>query len=154
MELMKRTSNESYSYNTVNHYFNNKFNFLTMKFLKCVLIYVLIVTAFDCMARDEASLNLHFPGHTHGSMPMPAEMPDVYYNNVSQTIIIDGTGEVDYYDVEIMSLTTFDVVISTQVNGYYDTIDISSLPDGEYAITIDAPTGNSFEGRLDNNIKD
>jgi hypothetical protein len=73
-------------------------------------------------------------------------MPDAYYNNVSQTIIVDGTGEVEYYDVEIMSLTTFDVLISTQVNGYYDTIDISSLPDGEYVITIDAPTGNSFEG--------
>ncbi len=82
----------------------------------------------------------------HSNIPMPADEPDVYYNDVSQTIIIDGTGEVEYYNVEIMSLTTFDVLISTQVNGYYDTIDISSLPDGEYVITIDAPTGNSFEG--------
>ena len=84
----------------------------------------------------------------HSNIPMPADQPDVYYysNNVSQTIIIDGTGEVSYYDVEIMSLTSFDILISTQVNGYYDTIDISSLPDGEYVITIDAPTGNSFEG--------
>ncbi len=86
------------------------------------------------------------PTENHHVIPIPAEMPYVYHNNVLQTIIIDGTGEVEYYDVEIMSLTTFDVLISTQVNGYYDTIDISSLPEGEYVITIDAPTGNSFEG--------
>ena len=97
---------------------------------------------------DEEVINMqHIGNHgTHFNIPMPAETPDVYFNNVSQTIIINGTGEVEYYDVEIMSLTTFDTVISTQVNGYYDTIDVSSLPEGEYAITIDAPTGNSFEG--------
>ncbi len=86
------------------------------------------------------------PTENHHVIPIPAEMPEVYYNNVSQTIIIDGGGEVSYYDVEIIDLTSLDTVISTQVNGYYDTIDISSLPDGEYVITIDAPTGNSFEG--------
>ncbi len=108
----------------------------------------LLTCVFFAFADDQvAAINLSHKGHDgHFNYPMPAEMPDVYYNNVSQTIIIDGTGEVDYYDVEIMSLITFDVVISTQVNGYYDTIGISSLPDGEYAITIDAPTGNSFEG--------
>jgi hypothetical protein len=51
---------------------------------------------------------------------MPAALPDVYYNNVAQTIIIDGTGEVEYYDVEIISLTTLDTVISTQVNGCHE----------------------------------
>ncbi len=111
-----------------------------------LFILVFIFSSFVCMARDEENINLHFPGRNHNNIPIPAEMPDAYYNNVSQTIIVDGTGEVEYYDVEIMSLTTFDVLISTQVNGYYDTIDISSLPDGEYVITIDAPTGNSFEG--------
>ncbi len=113
-----------------------------------LFILVFIFSSFVCMARDEASINLHYPGggHSHYGIPAPAEIPDVYYNDVSQTIIVDGTGEVNYYDVEIMSLTSFDVLISTQVNGYYDTIDISSLPDGEYVITIDAPTGNSFEG--------
>lgn len=96
----------------------------------------------------EAQINLqHKKTHDgHFNFPIPADQPDVYYNNVSQTIIIDGMGEVNYYDVEIMSLTTFNVVISTQVNGYYDTIDISSLSVGEYVITIDSPTGNSFEG--------
>ncbi len=95
------------------------------------------------------AINLQHLGYGHDNhfnFPVPADQPDVYYNNVSQTIIIDGGGEVNYYDVEIIDLTSLDTVISTQVNGYYDTIDISSLPDGEYVITIEAPTGNSFEG--------
>ena len=117
-----------------------------MKTLKIFLIIVLAISSSVALARDEASINLHFPGHNHYNMPIPADMPDVYYNNVSQTIIIDGTGEVDYYDVEIFSVTSSTTVISTQVNGYYDTIDISSLPDGEYGIIIYSPTGNIFDG--------
>ena len=85
----------------------------------------------------------------HYELPVPADQPDVYYDTVNQQIIIDGTGEVNYYDVEIASVSTWTVVISTQVNGYYDAIDVSSLPTGEYCITIDSPTGNSFEGFFD-----
>ena len=82
----------------------------------------------------------------HGQYYIPADQPDVYYNNGTQVIIIDGGGEVTYYDVEIESMTTWLTVISTQVNGMYDTIDISSLTPGEYMITITSPTGHEFEG--------
>jgi len=118
-----------------------------MKYYRFLLFLLTAVTAINyCVAEDV--INLKDIGHQgdHFNHPVPAEQPDVYYNNVAQTIIIDGTGEVEYYDVEIISLTTLDTVISTQVNGSYDTIDISALPDGEYGITIDAPTGNTFEG--------
>ena len=62
------------------------------------------------------------------------------------TIIINGGGEVSYYDVEIAPTSTFVPVISTQVNGYYDTIDVSSLPAGDYVITIYSPEDNTYEG--------
>ncbi len=111
------------------------------------LCIILTLFATQIYANNEQIvIALEHKGGYHSNFPVPAEMPDVYYNNVSQTIIIDGTGEVEYYDVEIIDLTSLDTVILTQVNGYYDTIDISSLPNGEYVITIDAPTGNSFEG--------
>jgi hypothetical protein len=84
--------------------------------------------------------------HNHLDHPIPADQPDVYYNNGTQVIIIDGGGEVTYYDVEIESMTTWLTVISTQVNGIYDTIDVSSLTSGEYMITISSPTGHEFEG--------
>ena len=117
-----------------------------MKQFKTLFILLFSVTSLVCLARDEASINLHFPGGGHYNTPIPADMPDAYYNNVSQTIIIDGTGEVNYYDVEIISLTSMNTVISTQVNGYYDTIDVSSLPEAEYGIFIYSPTGYTFEG--------
>lgn len=85
----------------------------------------------------------------HSELPIPADQPNVYYDTVNQQIIIDGTGFVSYYDVEICSVVTWDMVISTQVSGSYDTIDISSLPTGEYCISIDSPAGNTYEGFFD-----
>ena len=84
--------------------------------------------------------------HNHYDSPIPADMPDVYYNSSAQQVIIDGTGYVSNYDVEITSQSTWDVVVSTSVNGSYGTIDISSLPDDDYIITIDSPLGNTYEG--------
>ena len=121
------------------------------QFLFLCLVFALLPTVCMARDRDEESINLHYPGHhgTHYEYPVPADQPDVYFDTVNQEIIIDGGGEVTYYDVEIASVSTWTVVISTQVNGYYDTIDVSSLPTGEYCITIDSPTGNSFEGFFD-----
>lgn len=97
-----------------------------------------------------AAINLqHKNQYDHFDLPVPADMPEVYYSPVNQEIIIDGDGVVNYYDVEICSATSWNVVVSTQVNGSYDTIDISSLPTGEYYITIDSPTGNTYEGFFD-----
>ncbi len=94
---------------------------------------------------DEINIQLGHP-HNHFDYPIPADQPEVYYNIENQIIIIDGGGEVTYYDVEIESLTTWLTVISTQVNGTYDTIDVSSLAPDEYCITITSPTGHEFEG--------
>ena len=85
-------------------------------------------------------------GGTHLEYFVPADMPDVYYDEDNQTIIIDGGGEVTYYDVEIASTSSSVPVISTQVNGYYDTIDVSSLPQDEYVITIYSPEDHTYEG--------
>ena len=92
----------------------------------------------------------HVPKHgDHSGIPTPADQPDVYHNVTNQEIIIDGLGVVNYYDVEIASASSFVTVISTQVNGSYDTIDVSSLPQGEYVITIESPWGNTYEGFFD-----
>lgn len=90
-------------------------------------------------------------GGTHSGQPLfPADQPDVYYNDVTQVIIIDGTGYSTYYNVEITSLSTFNVMISTCVNGNYDTIDVSSLPDDNYEIVITSSYNNVFEGYFTN----
>ena len=98
--------------------------------------------------RNEKKINIQHrpPGGIHLDQPIPADQPDVYLDTSNAVIIIDGGGEVVYYDVEIESMTTWLTVISTQVNGTYDTIDVSSLAPGDYIITITSPTGHEFEG--------
>jgi len=71
-------------------------------------------------------------------------MPLAYYHYdvKTQDIIIDGGGVVSYYDVEISSPVTNTVEMTTQVNGTYDSFDISSLSTGPHVITIESPSGN------------
>ena len=116
-------------------------------------LFLLILSCVNAISasaqvRNEKKINIqHVPhGGQHNEFYILADQPDVYYNSGSQVIIIDGGGEVSYYDVEIESMTTWLVVISTQVNGTYDTIDVSSLATGDYIISITSPTGHEFEG--------
>jgi hypothetical protein len=46
-------------------------------------------------------------------------------------------------------MSTSATVLTTQVGGSYDTIDISSLVADDYLITIDTPLGNTYEGYFD-----
>ena len=123
-----------------------------MNYSKIILISLLICSycSINAFTRDEVTAHIfirHKPhGGTHLENYIPADQPDVYYNSGTQVIIIDGGGEVSYYDVEIESMTTWFTVISTQVSGTCDTIDVSSLAPDEYCITITSPTGHEFEG--------
>ena len=60
------------------------------------------------MEREEV-INMQHIGHHNDHLEhfSPFDQPDVYYDNVNQAIIIDGDGAVDYYDVEIASVTNF-----------------------------------------------
>ena len=116
-------------------------------------LFLLILSCVNAISasaqvRNEKKINIqHVPhGGQHNEFYILADQPDVYYNSGTQVIIIDGGGEVSYYDVEIESMTTWLTVISTQVSGTYDTIDVSSLAPDEYCISITSPTGNEFEG--------
>ena len=80
--------------------------------------------------------------------PLYFDMPDAFYvyGPKVQDIIIDGHGAVSYYDVEISTPATNTVEMATQVDGTYDTFDISSLATGSHVITIESPSGNIYEG--------
>ena len=116
---------------------------------KKLLLMTLLFAGLFASARNKIIIHQGGELPTHHEFPAPADEPDVYYDDDDQEIIIDGTGYVTFYDVEITSTSDWTVYVSTQVNGSYDTIDVSSLPQGEYVITIDSPTGNSFEGFFD-----
>ena len=73
-------------------------------------------------------------------------MPEVYYDADNLKIIIVADGFASYYNVDITSASGYVPLISTQIDGYGDTIDVSSLPDGYYTITITSSNNNQFEG--------
>ena len=91
---------------------------------------------------------LHSKGGLRSGQPLYYDMPAAYYeySPKGQRIIIDGGGAVSYYDVEISSATTGAVEMTTTVSGTYDTFNISSLSAGTHVITIESPSGNTFEG--------
>ena len=83
---------------------------------------------------------------THSEYYPPADMPEVYYDADNLEIIIVADGFASYYNVDITSASGYVPLISTQIDGYGDTIDVSSLPDGYYTITITSSNNNQFEG--------
>ena len=119
------------------------------KSLFLIILMLTSLTSFG-LVRNEECINLHYKGKPHGhfELPVPAIEPDVYYDSEAQIIIVEGTGNVSYYDVEITALSTFDVPISTRIDGTYDTIDISSLPSDDYVITINTPMEISYQSKF------
>ena len=86
--------------------------------------------------------------HDHSEHYIPADMPEVYYDSDNLEIILVADGFSSYYDVDIFQTGYTIPVITTQVDGYGDTIDISSLPDGNYTIVITSEFNNVFEGQF------
>lgn len=73
-------------------------------------------------------------------------MPEVYIDTDEMEIILVADGFATYYVVDIVSQVTMLSVIYTQIGGYGDSIDISSLPDGYYHIIITSSNNNVFDG--------
>ena len=88
--------------------------------------------------------------HNHGEYFDPADMPEVFYDNDVQEIILVADGFVSSYDVNIVSLSTLQLVLHSTANGYGDTIDVSSLPNDDYKIVISTPYNNVYVGFFTN----
>ena len=88
-------------------------------------------------------------GHDHNEHYVMADMPDaVYYDSDEHEIIIEADGTSLYYNVEIVNDYINLTVISTQISGYGDSIDVSSLPAGDYTIVITSEFLNEYEGHF------
>ena len=117
--------------------------------MRRILFFLFAMVTFISHAGVNAIiLNPKGSGDDRMGFPVYFDMPLAYYfyDNKTQDIIIDGNGVVSYYDVEISSPVSNTVEMTTQVNGTYDSIDISSLPTGSHVITIESPSGNIYEG--------
>ncbi len=115
---------------------------------RVLLLLALLVVATPLFAdRNQQVVPLNPKKIGHLGIPfIPADQPEVYYDNVTQVIIIGGTGDATYYDVDIFCCDDGLLVLQDTVNGSYDTIDVSSLPDGDYQIVITSSYDNEYEG--------
>ncbi len=100
--------------------------------------------------QDEIVLNNNHQQHDHNEYFDPADKPELYYDVDNQEIILVADGFVSSYDVNIVSLSTLQLVLHSTANGYGDTIDVSSLPNDDYKIVITTPYNNVYEGYFTN----
>ena len=123
----------------------------TIKLICTVLMSLSI--GITCSARDsEAKINIQNVGHhgDHNEYYDPADMPEVYYNSDLQEIIIYADGYASFYDVDIISQSTMQLVLYTTISGYGDDIDISALSDDNYTIVITSSNNNQYVGQFTN----
>jgi len=121
-----------------------------------IIIILLSVLISGLTISSKASNNpiqMHKKGMTnnHSGIPfVPVDMPDIYYDDQTQVITIDGNGYSAYYYVDIISESTLLTMFSTNVDGDYGTVDVSSLPDDNYTIIITSSENNQYEGQFTN----
>lgn len=116
--------------------------------MKKIFFIIVFVTQCLVLFGSPEKIVIHDPNEQpdHIEYYPPADMPDVYYNSDDMEIIIEADGFSSYYYVEIFQTGYTVPVISTMVDGYGDTIDVSSLSDGDYTIVITSEYNNVYQG--------
>lgn len=120
-----------------------------LRIISLLAIFVAL-SSFDIFDRDGSAERIHLQHRhkdgNHIEYYPPADMPEVYIDTDEMEIILVADGFATYYVVDIVSQVTMLSVIYTQIGGYGDSIDISSLPDGYYHIIITSSNNNVFDG--------
>ena len=112
-----------------------------------LLFILLLPLASQLYAKDDlTAIVLRDKGGNHSEYYPPADLPEVYYDADNLEIVLVADGFANFYDVEITLTTGYVPLISTQVDGYGDIIDVSLLPEGYYNITITSSNNNQYVG--------
>ena len=112
---------------------------------KYLTILLLLFLCFD-VAANKIGLYQNGQMPTHSEYYPPADMPEAFFDSDNMEISIVADGFASYYYVEIFQTGYTVPVISTQIDGYGDTIDVSSLSDGDYTIVITSEYNNVYYG--------
>lgn len=113
-----------------------------------IMLMFVIYAMNICYINAQESINMqHLGNHgDHSEFFLPADAAEVYFDNDAFEIIIVADGFASYYYVEIFQTGYTVPVISTQIDGYGDTVDVSSLSDGDYTIVITSEYYNVYQG--------
>ena len=116
-----------------------------------IFLFFLIICSFEIKA-DFTPIIIQNGGgaHDHNEIYLPADMPEaVYYDSDEMEIVIEADGLfTSYYNVLIIRNSTNQTMISTQISGYGDSIDVSSLPSDNYTLVLTTESNNVFEGQF------
>lgn len=116
------------------------------RFTTLLMLFLYAISMYSIYGEEVVNMQ-HIGNHgNHSEYYPPADMPEVYYDADNLEIIIVADGFASYYNVDITSASGYVPLISTQIDGYGDSIDVSSLPEGYYTITITSSNNNQFEG--------
>lgn len=117
-----------------------------------ITLTLLLMTSVNLFAKDngQVAIILGHKGGAHSEYFNPADMPEAYYDTNTEEIIIVADGFSSYYDVDIVSQSTMQLVLYTTISGYGDNIDVSSLPDDNYTIVITSSNNNEYVGQFTN----
>ena len=119
--------------------------------MKNVLLFIIFALVGISLKADLEPVVIHNGGSAgdHFEHYGFTDIPDaVFFDSDEMEIIIEADGTSLYYNVEIVSDYLNQTVISTQVSGYGDAIDVSSLPIGDYTIVITSQILNEYEGQF------
>lgn len=119
-----------------------------MKIRTILLAILSLLYLISWASPDEIALNHPGQQHDHFEYYPPADMPEVYYDSDEDEIIIVADGFSSYYNVLIIRDSNNQTMVSTQISGYGDTIDISAFPDGNFTIYITSEYNNVFDGQF------
>ena len=118
-----------------------------------ILLFCLLGIVFIASAENETAVAINLQHHSHDNHNEyypPVDMPEAYYDASNQEIVIYADGSASYYDVDIVSQSTMQLVFYTTIGGYGDSIDVSSLPDDNYTIIITSSNNNEYVGQFTN----
>lgn len=115
-------------------------------------IFLAFFTLHLAAGNGPTQIALEHKGVNHGGEHYdPIDIPEVYYDDDNQEIVIEADGFSSFYYVDIVSTSTHLLVYYTTISGYGDSIDISSLPNDNYMIVITSSYNNVFEGTFTTN---
>ena len=117
-----------------------------MKRFVFFLIALMLPISYQAFARKRIEISHGGQIPTHTEHYLLADAPEVYFDADDMAISIEADGYASYYEVDIISRSTLFTAISTQVGGYGDNVDVSSLPADEYSIVITSSNHNVYEG--------
>ena len=110
-----------------------------------ILLFIFISVHADIRGHHEQQIEIRDNKHSHNEWNIPADMPDVYYDNQLGVITIVDYANVTYY------VTIYDdwwnvALTDTKPGG--GTINVSSLTSGDYVIEITTSWNNQYEGEF------